>query len=83
MAATLADGIFNSNFAYENVWFPIKISLKCVPEGLNDNKPTLVQVMVWRRTGDKHIIWINADRIQWRMHASLGLNELICDDPVP
>ena len=32
---------------------PIRISLKIVPMSLIDNKPVLVQVMVWRRTGDK------------------------------
>ena len=31
----------------------IKISLKFVPKGLIDNKPTLVQIMAWDRTGDK------------------------------
>ena len=31
----------------------IQISLKLVPRGPIDNKPSLVQVMVWRRTGDK------------------------------
>ena len=29
------------------------ILLKFVPKGLIDNKPVLVQVMAWRRTGDK------------------------------
>ena len=31
----------------------IQISLKFVPKGLNDNKTALVQVMSWRRTGNK------------------------------
>ena len=31
----------------------IQISLKFVPEGPIDNKAVLVQVMAWRRTGDK------------------------------
>ena len=31
----------------------IGISLKSVPEGPIDNKAALVQVMAWRRTGDK------------------------------
>ena len=31
----------------------IKISLKFVPTGLNDNKTALFQVMAWRRTGAK------------------------------
>ena len=37
----------------ENVWFPITISLKFVPKGLIKNIPALVQIMVWRRPGDK------------------------------
>ena len=31
----------------------IQVSLKCVPMGLITNKPALVQIMVWSRTGDK------------------------------
>ena len=31
----------------------VQISLKFVPEGSIDNKSVLVQVMTWRRTGDK------------------------------
>ena len=53
MAANLADDIFNRILLNENVWILIKISLKFVPKGLIDNKPALVQVMAWRRTGDK------------------------------
>ena len=32
---------------------PNQISLKYVPRSPIDNKPSLVQVMAWRRTGDK------------------------------
>ena len=53
MAAILADDIFNRIFLNENVRIPIQISLKLVPMSPNDNKPSLVQVMVWRRTGGK------------------------------
>ena len=53
MVANLADDIFNRILLNENVWILIKISLKFVPKGLIDNKPALVQVMAWRRTGDK------------------------------
>ena len=48
MAAILADEIFKCIFLN-----PIQISLKLVPRDPIDNKPALVQVMVWRRTGDK------------------------------
>ena len=53
MAAILADDIFNCIFLNEYHKIPIQISLKCVPSSPIDNKPALVQVMAWRRTGDK------------------------------
>ena len=40
-----ADGIFKCIFFNENVWILIRISLKFVP--------ALVQIMAWRRPGDK------------------------------
>ena len=48
-----ADDIFKCIFLNENVWIPIKISLKFVPECPNNNIPALVQIMAWRRPGDK------------------------------
>ena len=39
----------------ENVWILLKISLKCVPKGPINNIPSLFQVMVWRRPGDKQL----------------------------
>ena len=48
-----ADDIFRCLFLNENVSIPIKISLKFVPKGPINNFPTLVQVMAWRRPGDK------------------------------
>ena len=47
------DDIFNSIFLNENVWTPIKFSLKFVPKGPIDNIPALFQIMAWRRPGDK------------------------------
>ena len=49
MAAVLADGILLN----ENYKIPFRISLKYVPRIPIDNKPALVQVMDWHRTGDK------------------------------
>ena len=49
----LADNIFKCIFFNENARISIQISLKFVPNGPIDNKPALVQVMAWRRTGDK------------------------------
>ena len=48
-----ADDIFKCIFLDENVWIPIKISLKFVPKGPINNIPALVQIMAWRRPGDK------------------------------
>ena len=48
-----ADDIFNCIFLNENVWILIKISLKFVPKNPINNIPALVQIMAWRRPGDK------------------------------
>ena len=48
-----ADDIFKFIFVNENVWIPIMISLKFVPNGLINNIPALVQIMAWGRPGDK------------------------------
>ena len=53
MAAILADDILNCIFLNENDRILIQISLKYVPRSPIDNKPVLVQVMAWCRTGDK------------------------------
>ena len=55
MAAVLADDIFKCIFLNENDWISINISLKFVPRSPIDIKPALVQVMAWRRIGDKPI----------------------------
>ena len=47
------DDIFKCIFLYENVWITIWISLKFVPKGPINNIPALVQIMAWRRPGDK------------------------------
>ena len=46
---------FKSIFLNENVRISIKISLKFVPKGLINNIPALVQIMAWRRPGDKSL----------------------------
>ena len=53
MAATFADETSTCIFVSENDRIPIQISLKFVPMSPIDNKPALVQVMAWRRRGDK------------------------------
>ena len=53
MAAILADDIFKCIFLNENDRIQIEISLKFVPWSPIDNKLALVQVMAWRRIGNK------------------------------
>ena len=48
-----ADDIFKGIFLNENGWIPIKISLKFVSQGPINNIPALVQIIAWRRPGDK------------------------------
>ena len=48
-----ADDIFKCIFLNENIWIQIKISLKFVPKGKIDKIQPLVQIMAWRRPGDK------------------------------
>ena len=58
----------------ENICIPIKISLKFVPKGHINNIPSLVQIMAWRRPGDKPlfepmmvdlVMYICVTRPQW------------------
>ena len=49
------DDIFKCVFLNENVWIRTKIQLKFVPKGPISNNPSLVQIMAWRRPGDKSI----------------------------
>ena len=48
-----ADDIFKCIFLRENVLIPTKISLKFVPKAPINNIPASVQIMAWRRPGDK------------------------------
>ena len=68
------DDILKCIFLNENVWLSIKISWKFVPQGPINNIPALVQIMTWRRPGDKPLsepmmvillthIWVT--RPQW------------------
>ena len=53
MASILADDIFICIFLNEDDGIPIQILPKYVPSGPINKKPGLVQVMAWRRIGDK------------------------------
>ena len=68
------DDIFKCIFLTENVIISIKISLQFVPKGSINNIPTLVQIMAWRRPGDKPLsepmmvrlsMHICVTRLQW------------------
>ena len=48
-----ADYTFKRIFLNGNVRISIKISLKFVPKGPINNNPALVQIMAWRRPGNK------------------------------
>ena len=48
-----ADDNFKCIFLNENICIAIEISLKFVPPGPINNTPWLVQIMAWRRPGDK------------------------------
>ena len=53
MAAISHADIFKYVLLNENIRISIKIPLKIVPEGPINNIPALVQIMAWRRPGDK------------------------------
>ena len=78
-----ADDIFKCIFLNENVWIPIQFSLKFVPKGPINYIPALVQIMAWRRPGDKPLFepmmislltHICVTRPQW---VKFGKNEMI------
>ena len=72
-----ADDDLKCIFLNENVWIPIKISLKFVPKGPIGNIPAWVQIMARRRPGDKPLsepmmvrlpTHICVTRLQWVKH---------------
>ena len=65
-----ADDIFKCIFLNENVWILIKISLKFVPEGPINNIPAMVQIMAWRRPGNKPLS--DPKMVSLRMHKCIA-----------
>ena len=51
----LLDNICKSFFLHENIWISIKILPKFFPKGQINSIPSLVQIMAWRRPGDKSL----------------------------
>ena len=56
IATILSDDIFKCIFVNEIDKIPIQISLELVTGSPIDIKPVLVQVIAWRRTGDKPLL---------------------------
>ena len=85
-----ADDIFKCISSNEAVWILIKISfsLKLVPKGLINNTSALVELMAWRRPGDKPLsepmmvslpTHICVTRPQWvNITSYFSIPELIC-----
>ena len=48
-----SDDVCKCIFLSENLWISIKIPPKFTPKGQTNNMPALVQIMAWRRSGDK------------------------------
>ena len=55
MTAILAEDYFRCIFLNKNDRIPSRISMKFAPIRPIDNKPASVQVMAWRRTGNKSL----------------------------
>ena len=71
--------VFNFIFLYEYASICIKISLKYDPEIPVDAQSALIQVMAWRRKGDKPLaepMLTNQTTHIWYIYASPGLSEL-------
>ena len=49
------DDILKLIFLNKKLWTSIKLSLKFVPRGPNNNIPALVQIMVWHWSGDESL----------------------------
>ena len=64
-----ADYVFKRIILNENVWILIKISLKFVLKGQNNNIASLVQIMAWRRLGDKPL----SEPIMARLHMHISI----------
>ena len=69
----VADHIFKCIFENEIEWISPRISLKFVPKVRINNIPALVQIMAWRRLGDKPLsepmmVSLRVTRPQWVNH---------------
>ena len=85
------DDIFKCIFLNGNVLSLIMISLKFVPKGPINNIPALVQIMAWRRLGDKPLsepmlvsllTHICVHRLQWVKDTPKQGNPLKIESPI-
>ena len=58
-----ADDIFKRIFVNETIWIPINFSLNFVAQGSINNIAALVQIIAWRRPGDKPLSEPMMDRL--------------------
>ena len=71
------DDIFKRICLNENVLISLKISLKFVPKVQFNNIPALLQIMAWRRPGDKPLSEPMVVNLLTHIYASLGLIDLM------
>ena len=66
-----ANSIFKCISLNENIWVSIKIWLTFVPKGPINNIPALVQIIAWRRLGDKPLSdLMMAHPVYWRIYVT-------------
>ena len=84
-----ADDIFKRVFLSENAWNSLEILLKIVPRGPINNIPASVEIMAWRRPGDKTLsepmmvslpTYIGVSRPQWVNVFNIFPSYYLCDD---
>ena len=71
-----ADNIFRCIFVNEKIYILTKISLKFVPKGPLDNKPSIGLDNGLAPNKRQAIIWTNAELIHWHIYGTQGGDEL-------
>ena len=75
------DDTFKHIFLNDNVWISLKISLKFVPRVRINNIPALVQIMAWRRPGDKPLS--NPMMVSLLTHICVTRPQWVNEDDIP
>ena len=55
MVFIFTDDIFKSFLLNDDIWISTKISLTFFPKSSINSRVALIQIMTWRRTGDKQL----------------------------